>query len=109
MKSTSEATHIGTIGVRLHAKYAEDDGRGYSEKTHACFPTLCRAAMAVMGAGSVSSYVMQHAPLPVALVRQDVQLQAVPQAAVRQGPCLGPDPCPSKLILYTLYHISYTW
>ena len=35
----------------------------------------CRAVMAVMGNGSVSNYVLQHAALPVAVVRRDLTVQ----------------------------------
>lgn len=43
----------------------------------------CRAAMALLGTGSVSAYVVQHAELPVAVVRQDLQLLGALQAPVR--------------------------
>lgn len=54
-----------------------------------------RAFMALLGTGSVSSYVVEHSELPVAVVRQDLQLQ--PQETVRQGPGLSPELCPQKL------------
>ena len=39
--------------------------------------------MALLGTGSMSAYVVQHAELPVAVVRQDLQLLGALQAPVR--------------------------
>ena len=49
--------------------------------------------MALLGTGSVSSYVVDHAPMRVAVVRQNVPLETALQ--VRQVSGLNPEPGPS--------------